>query len=136
MDTHPDREQNMTNAPPTNIDLVRTLIHAVDNADHDTIAACTAHNVHFRFGNAQPTSTQSELLAAAGSFRGGIADLRHTILDMWEVDGGTVIATMDVYYRRLDDCELNLPCCNIFRVHDGLVVDYLIYMDVNPVIAP
>ena len=135
MGTHPQQRANMTDAPLNNVDLVRTLIHAVDNADNDTIAACTAKDVHFRFGNAQPTTTQSELLAAAGSFRGGIAALRHTILNMWEVDGGTVIATMDVYYRRLDGGELNLPCCNIFRVEDGRVVDYLIYMDVNPVIA-
>lgn len=126
----------MTDAPSTSIDLIRTLIRAVDNADHDAIAACTAKDVHFRFGNAEPTTTQSELLAAAGSFRRGIADLRHTILAIWEVDGGTVIATMNVYYRRLDGGELNLPCCNIFRIHHDLVDDYLIYMDINPVIAP
>ena len=93
-------------------------------------------DVHFRFGNAQPTISQSELLAAAGSIRGGVADLRHTILNIWQVGGDTLIATMDVYYRRLDGAELNLPCCNIFRVIDGLVADYMIYMDVNPVIAP
>jgi ketosteroid isomerase-like protein len=138
METHlPDRKQDMTDTrPATNFDLVRTLIHAVDDADQATIAACTASDVHFRFGNAQPTRTQSELVAAAGSFRSGIDDMRHTILNMWEVDGGTVVATMDVYYRRLDGQELNLPCCNIFRVHDGRVEGYAIYMDVNPVIAP
>jgi ketosteroid isomerase-like protein len=130
------KEQTMTDAPTTNIELIRTLIQAVDNADHDTIAACTANDVHFRFGNAQPTNSQKELLAAAGSFRGGVTDLRHTILNMWQVDGDTVIATMDVYYRRLDGSELNLPCCNIFRVLDGLVANYLIYMDVTPVITP
>ena len=36
-----DREQDMTDAPQTNIDLVRTLIRAVDNADHNAIAART-----------------------------------------------------------------------------------------------
>jgi ketosteroid isomerase-like protein len=126
----------MTDAPHTNIDLIRTLIRAVDNSDHNAIAALTAKDVHFRFGNAAPTSTQSELLAAARSFRAAIADLRHTVLDIWEVDDSTVIATMEVYYRRLDGCELNLPCCNVFRVHNGIVDGYLIYMDVNPVIAP
>jgi hypothetical protein len=70
------------------------------------------------------------------SFRKAIADLRHKILELWEVDERTVIAIMDVYYRRLDGRELNLPCCNVFRVHDGVVDDYLIYMDVNPVAAP
>lgn len=43
---------------------------------------------------------------------------------------------MDVYYRRLDGRELNLSCCNVFRVRDGLVETYLIDMDLNPVIAP
>jgi len=126
----------MTDAPRTNIEMIRTLIRAVDDQDHDAIAAATATDVHFRFGNAAPTTTQSELLAAARTFRGAIADQRHTILDIWEVDDGTVIAAMNVYYRRIDGGELNLPCCNIFQLRDGIVHSYLIYMDANPVIAP
>lgn len=47
-----------------------------------------------------------------------------------------VVALMEVYYRRLDGRELNLPCCNVFGVHNGVVNDYRIYMDVNPVLAP
>ena len=126
----------MPDAPHTPRDVVRTLIRAVDDADHNAIAALTADDVHFRFGNASPTDTQSELLAAAQSFRDAIADLRHTILDLWEVGDGMVVALMDVHYRRLDGRELNLPCCNVFGVHDGVVNDYRIYMDVNPVLAP
>jgi ketosteroid isomerase-like protein len=126
----------MTNSPHTPRDVVQTLIRAVDAADQNAIATLTATNVHFRFGNTDPTDTQSELLAAAQSFRDLIADLRHTILDLWEVGDGMVVALMDVYYRRLDRRELTLPCCNIFRVHNGLVDDYRIYMDINPVLAP
>ena len=125
----------MTDKPGTHIELVRALIRAVDAADHNAIATLTAADVHFRFGNAAPTDTQPELLAAAQSFRNAIADLRHTILDLWEVDDGTVVALMDVYYRRLDGGELTLPCCNVFGVHNGVVNDYRIYMDVNPVLA-
>ena len=125
----------MTAAPATDSDIIRTLIRAVDNANDDDIAALTAAEVHFRFGNAQPTNTRSELLAFARAFRESIAGLRHTILDLWEVNGGTVIAIMDVHYERLDGRELNLPCCNVFRVHNGCVDKYLIYMDINPVLA-
>jgi len=116
-------------------DLIRTLIRAVDNSDDAPIASLTANDVHFRFGNADPTDSRSELLAAAQSLRSAIAGLRHTVVDLWEFDD-TVIATMEVRYRRLDGGELNLPCCNVFRMHDGVVREYLIYMDVNPVIAP
>ena len=126
----------MTDKPGTRGDLVRMLIRAVDAADHNAIATLTAADVHFRFGNAAVTSTQAELLAAAQSFRDAVADLRHTILDLWEVDDDIVVALMDVYYRRLDGGELNLPCCNVFGVHNGVVNDYRIYMDVNPVLAP
>ena len=126
----------MTDTGPAAGDLVRTLIRAVDAADQNTIATLTAADVHFRFGNGDPTDTQSELLAAAQSFRDAIADLRHTILDLWEVGDGMVVALMDVHYRRLDGRELNLPCCNVFGVHDGVVNDYRIYMDINPVLAP
>ena len=130
------KEEDMSDTPHTPRDVVRTLIRAVDDADRNAIAALTANDVNFRFGNAAPTDTQSELLAAAQSFRDAIADLRHTILDLWEVGDGMVVALMDVYYRRLDGRKLTLPCCNIFRVHNGLVDDYRIYMDVNPVLAP
>ena len=126
----------MTDTALTAGDLVRSLIRAVDAADQNAIATLTATDVHFRFGNADPTDTQSELLAAAQSFRDGIADLHHTILDLWEVGDGMVVALMDVHYRRLDGRELNLPCCNVFGVRDGVVNDYRIYMDVNPVLAP
>jgi hypothetical protein len=47
-----------------------------------------------------------------------------------------VVALMDVNYRRLDGRELTLPCCNVFGVRNGVVNDYRIYMDVNPVLAP
>jgi ketosteroid isomerase-like protein len=125
----------MTTGPTTNGDIVRTLIRAVDNANDDDIAALTAAEVDFRFGNAEPTSTRSELLSAARAFRESIAGLRHTILELWEVGDGTVIALMDVHYQRLDGRELNLPCCNVFRVRNGCVDKYLIYMDINPVLA-
>jgi SnoaL-like domain len=126
----------MTDTPQTHSDLVRRLIRAVDESDHDVIATLTAPDVHFRFGNGAPTNTQSELLAAAQSFRDAVAELHHTVLDLWEVDESKLVALMDVYYRRLDGGELTLPCCNVFGVRNGVVNDYQIYMDVNPVLAP
>jgi ketosteroid isomerase-like protein len=39
------------------------------------------------------------------------------------------------HYTRLDGAELTLPCCNVFRVRDGAVADYRVYMDIAPVYA-
>ena len=117
-------------------DTVGVLLKAVDMSDLDTIEAVTAQDVYFRFGNADPTHTRSELVASARAFVGSIAGIHHEFVDIWEIGNGTVVAILDVHYRRLDGRELNLPCCNVFRVSDGLIRDYRIYMDINPVFAP
>ncbi|MDT7761870.1 MAG: hypothetical protein QOC63_1290 [Mycobacterium sp.] len=70
--------------------------------------------MHLRFGNLDSTNTQADLLNAAETFRGAIADQRHTDLDVWEADTDTVVGTFDVYCGRLDGVELNLPCCHVF----------------------
>jgi hypothetical protein len=35
--------------------------------------------------------------------------------------------------ERTDGRELTLPCCNVFRLPDGLVADYRVYVDIGPV---
>jgi hypothetical protein len=56
-------------------------------------------------------------------------------VDQSDLDTTEVPAALDVHYRRLAGRELNLPCCNLFRVSDGVVRDCRIYLDVNPVIV-
>jgi hypothetical protein len=86
--------------------------------------------VYFRFGNTDPTHTKSGFAAAIHPFLRGIGGIRHDVIQMWEVPdgcvGGSVVATMDVHYTRLNRQRLVLPCCKVFRVHDGLVYDYSI----------
>jgi len=75
------------------------------------------------------------LLAASREFSASLAGLHHEITHLWETEPGTLVAELLVTYRRHDGTELTLPCCNIFRLRDGLVDDYRIYMDINPVTA-
>ena len=44
-----------------------------------------------------------------------------------------MIAEFDVHYTRLDGGEVTLPCCNVFRLRDGLVAEYRSYIDATPV---
>ena len=115
--------------------IVRALLDAVDSRDLDALDSYVADDVYFRFGSANPTNTKAEFTAAMYRFLRGIGGIRHEVTEMWEVPDGGVIATMDVHYTRHDGHQLVLPCCNVVRVRDGLVYDYRIYMDVNPVIA-
>lgn len=115
--------------------IIRALLDAVDDRDLEALESYVADDVYFRFGNGGPTRTKAEFAAAMHSFLRGISGIRHEVNEMWAVPDGNVIATMDVHYTRLDRHQLVLPCCNVFRVREGLVGEYRIYMDVNPVIA-
>jgi hypothetical protein len=53
-------------------------------------------------------------------------------LEVWS-DCEALITELEVSYTRLDGSSIALPCCNVFRLRDGLVADCRVYMDINPV---
>jgi ketosteroid isomerase-like protein len=87
-----------------------------------------------RLGNQDVVEGKAAFLATSQAFASSINQIRHEIHSLWNVDD-VVIAEMDVHYERLDGGKLTLPCCNVFRVRDGLVSDYRVYMDIGPVFA-
>jgi ketosteroid isomerase-like protein len=48
-------------------------------------------------------------------------------------DGDAAIVEFDVHYTRRDGGVVTLPCCNVFRLRDGLIAEYRSYMDAAPV---
>jgi ketosteroid isomerase-like protein len=82
--------------------------------------------------NAPAVDGKAEFSVALQAFFASVASVRHTITNVWS-DADAVIAELKVRYTRLDGAELTLPCCNVFRVRDGAVADYRVYMDINPV---
>jgi ketosteroid isomerase-like protein len=46
-----------------------------------------------------------------------------------------VVTQLAVHYTRLDGGEVTLPCCNVFRLRDGKVAEYLSYIDATSVYA-
>lgn len=113
----------------------REILAAVDAGDVDTLSRHVTDDICFQFGNAEMVRGRSAFEAACRAFLKSIAAIRHELLDLWEVEDGTVITAMTVHYRRLDGQELSLPCCNLFGTRDGQVHDYRVYMDINPVFA-
>ncbi|MFD7446640.1 nuclear transport factor 2 family protein [Streptomyces sp. NPDC059909] len=114
---------------------VREIFTAVDSGEAEAVCAFLTDDVHFRFGSAEAIDSKAEVEAMSRAFDESIAGIRHEILDMWQVADDTVVCLLDVHYERLDGKKLTLPCSNFFRFRDGLVDNYRIYMDVNPVFA-
>jgi ketosteroid isomerase-like protein len=90
--------------------------------------------VRLQLGNAGVVEGKSAFVEALQAFFASVAGFRHNVTDVWS-DGEALIAELDVQYTRLDGGELTLPVCNVFRLRDGSVADYRVYMDISPVYA-
>jgi ketosteroid isomerase-like protein len=117
--------------------IVRELLAALDAGDIDTAMGFLTEDVVLRFGNAEPAVGSAAIADTAAAMANVVASMSHEMLAVWTTNqtDQAVICEMDVTYLRHDGSELTLPCVSVFRLRDGLVADYRIYMDINPVFA-
>jgi ketosteroid isomerase-like protein len=114
---------------------IRELFATTDAKDVEANAAYLTDDIELRFGNNEPVVGKAAYIAMSKEFFASLSSLRHEIQSVWTVEDDVVITEMTVHYERLDGQRLSLPCANIFRLRDGLVADYRIFMDINPVFA-
>ncbi len=106
----------------------------IDAFDPDKFVAHLTPDAKFRFANADPVTGRAAVKEAVAGFFSTIEGLTHHILKVHEI-GDTVIAQIDVEYRRKDGKTVTVPNADIL-VYDGdLVSDWQIYIDVTPVYA-
>jgi ketosteroid isomerase-like protein len=120
----------------TPAELARSAFAANDARDIDALSELVTDDVRLTFGNAGTVTGRDAFRKASADFNASLDSFSHEITALFEVaDAGVVVAELSVSYRRLDGRELTLPCCNVFRIRDGRIADYRIYMDINPVFA-
>jgi ketosteroid isomerase-like protein len=108
------------------------IFAAFDAKDIAALAELVTDDVRLQIGNADVVNGKPEFREALSAFFASVAAFRHTVTNVWS-DRDAIIAELRVHYTRLDGTELTLPCCNVFRVRDGAVADYRVYMDITPV---
>lgn len=114
--------------------LAHGIFAAFDAKDVPTLVAAVTDDVRLRLGNSEPAEGKPAFAEGVQTFVDSVAGFRHHVLNVWS-EGDVVIAELEVDYIRHDGKELTLPCCNVFRVRNGLVADYRVYMDISPVYA-
>jgi ketosteroid isomerase-like protein len=112
----------------------QAVFAAFDAKDVAALAALMTEDVRLQLGNADVVNGRAELIEALDTFFVSVAGVRHVVTDVWS-DRNVVIAELRVHYTRLDGTAITLPCCNVFRLRDGAVADYRVYMDITPVYA-
>lgn len=120
----------MQAALPARTPTVKNLFQAIDNKDTETFAGFLAEHATFRFGNAPIVAGRANIAAVVDDFFNSVKALSHTVAETWRTPTG-VICQGTVTYTRFDDSTLTIPFCNIFRVNEDLIEEYLIYADVS-----
>ena len=113
---------------------IAAIFADIDAFDPDKFVAHLTPDVKFRFANADPVTGRAAVREAVAGFFSAIDGLTHHVLNVYE-SGGTVIAQIDVEYRRKDGKTVTVPNADIL-VYDGeMVRDWQIYIDLAPVFA-
>jgi ketosteroid isomerase-like protein len=115
---------------------IRELFAALDAGDFGRALPLLADDVRVQFGNLPPTVGRERFHQDGIAFQASIGGIAHSLEHVWAVsDRGqeVVVCEMAVTYTRLDGSRLTLPCANSFRLRDGQVADYRVYMDIGPV---
>jgi ketosteroid isomerase-like protein len=113
---------------------VRRMFATFDAKDVPALSAFMTGDVRLRLGNAEMVEGKPAFVAAVDAFLASVSGFRHEVLNAWS-DGDALIAEFDVHYTRLDGRAVTVPCCNVFRLRDGLVAEYRSYIDATPVYA-
>jgi ketosteroid isomerase-like protein len=106
------------------------LFQSIDKQDTEAFLGFLAGDVRFRFGNADPVNGRAPVGEAVSGFLGSIKALRHDLVGAWD-NGDAVTCHGTVTYTRHDSTTLTVPFANVFGVRDGLIEEYLIFVDTS-----
>ena len=113
---------------------IAAIFADIDAFAPDKFVAHLTPDAKFRFANADPVTGREAVKEAVTGFFSSIDGLTHHILNVYE-SGETVIAQIDVEYRRKDGKSVTVPNADILVFDGDLVRDWQIYIDVTPVYA-
>jgi ketosteroid isomerase-like protein len=107
---------------------VTTLFHSLDVFDADTFASFLTDDAVFVFGNAEPVKSRPVIRDVVAQFFTSIKAIQHDLLEAWTLPQD-VICRGIVTYTRHSGTRLSAPFANVFKLRDGLIHNYLIYVD-------
>jgi ketosteroid isomerase-like protein len=111
------------------------LLATIDARDADAFVGFIAENGEFRFGNAPAIAGRAAIRDGVAGFFGTIAGCRHRLLQTWS-GADSAVCEGEVTYTRLDGSMVTIPFTNVFRLRDGRIASYRIYIDNGPLYNP
>ena len=106
------------------------LFSAIDSMDTDKFVSYISQDGKFTFGNNPTVTGRENIRSVIGGFFSGIAGIKHEVENVWETDGYLIMRGSSTYTRH-DKSLLTTPFCNVFKMEDGKIMTYDIYIDLS-----
>jgi limonene-1,2-epoxide hydrolase len=110
--------------------MIEELFKAIDSKDADKFVLFLTEDARFRFANMPQISGRDNIRSEVSQFFSSVKSMNHRILKTWDTEE-VIICEGEVTYTRLDDSQITFPFANIFRMKEGLITDYRIYVDAS-----
>ena len=107
---------------------IHNLFKAIDAFDTKTFVSYLDEEANFRFGNMPVVKGKNAIFEFVAGFFQAIRAIRHTDLEIWELEGIRFV-NATVTYTRLDGSTLTVNFSNTFRLKGSKIKDYLIFID-------
>lgn len=108
--------------------FIQKVFDAVDRSDASGLAEFMTDDVIFRFSNHPPVVGKANIIPFLENFFRSIKGTRHDMIESWEIPGGYVMNGR-VTYTRLDGSTLSCWFSNTFKMENGRIKEYLIFVD-------
>lgn len=115
--------------------LVRELCAAADAGDGARFAAFFTEDATFRFANHDVLVGRAAVAASTEATVSALWPVRHVVEQVAEV-GDQLFCRFTIVVTPPDAAELALPCVTVVQLHDGLIADYRVHMDIAPALRP
>ncbi len=113
-------------------DWIRDLFAALDRGGVPALAPYLHEDVLFRFGSHPAGRGRQAFADAWVAMSPHIQSMTHDIVEAWRVDD-TAICHGSVRYTLIDNGTVRVPFANVFKLRDGRISEYLIYVDASAV---
>jgi ketosteroid isomerase-like protein len=111
---------------------VRDVFQAVDAKDAARFVSYLTPDAVFRYANNPLVTGREGIQEAVAQFFQAVKSLRHVVSDTWAVNDMVFCKGEVSYVRHNDTLAGPFPFMNLFKMRDGLIAEYLIYVDISP----
>ncbi|MEM7600171.1 MAG: nuclear transport factor 2 family protein [Verrucomicrobiota bacterium] len=109
-------------------DWLDTFSPAIDTMNPDNVLNFLSEGCIFQAGNLPPIRDKEEIRKVFVDLYDRIHSIKHTLEDRIVLKDKAVYRGR-VHYVRNDGSELDVPFCDVFRIRNQQIVEYLIYID-------